>query len=244
MAMIMPRIAPQRFGPRNNRRAIGVIGPVKRLVGTLGVMAFFALGAVGAIRVWNIAGSTYDAATFPVHIASGLTPRLKGSDVYKITLDFAKAGADPSADAAGAASLQSIWAVTADQAAALDGCIPTGKGSGIVWVTKGEGAYRNVLTRPWSSPDGPGPAACRTSGTAGTLVIDDATGQILGVFPFSGSAFPHPSPQITLSPASPTPGLSGSSPKPSPSGSGPASPAPSGSLKPSSPPKPSASSGG
>jgi hypothetical protein len=245
MAVIMPPIALQRFGPRNNLHGIGVKGAMKRLVGTLGVLVFFALGAVGALRVWNIAGGAYDAATFPIHVEPGVSPRLKGSDAYMITLDFltrSAAEAAPGTPTA-AASLQSIWAVTADQAAALDGCIPTGKGSGVVWVTKGAGTYANTISRAWSSPDSAAPAACRISGTAGTLVIDDATGQILGVYPFSGAAFPHPSPQVTLAPAAPTPTLPSATPKASGAPKASGSPKPSSTAKPSPSPKPSASGG-
>jgi len=215
---------------------------MRRLVGTLGMLVFLALGLVGAIRVWNMAGSAYDAVTFPAHVATGLAPHLMASDAYRITMDYlhsASAGADPATIAA--PSLTSIWAVTADQAAALDGCIPTGKGSGIVWVTKGTGTYLNVASHAWSSPTGS--VVCSAPGPAGTIVIDDATGAILGVFPYAGPSFPHPSPQITLAPAGSSPSLLGPSPRPSPSGSSPASPHPSASNKPSGSPKPSASGG-
>jgi hypothetical protein len=216
---------------------------MRRLVGTLGMLVFVALGAYGAVRVWNMAGSTYDALTFPAHVAPGVTPHLKASDAYRITLDYltrADASAEPGT--AVAPSLTSIWAVTADQAAALDGCIPTGKGSGVVWVTKGQGTYVNLASHPWPPTTESG--ACSGTGPAGTVVIDDATGLILGVYPYAGPSFPHPSPQVTLAPASASP---------LPLVSSPASPAasssPGSSRSPSSPPgsspsvKPSASGG-
>jgi hypothetical protein len=218
---------------------------MRRLVGTLGMLVFVALGAVGAIRVWNMAGSAYDAMTFPAHVAPGLAPQLKASDAYRITLDYlnrASASAEPATSVA--PSLTSIWAVTADQAAALDGCIPTGKGSGVVWVTKGQGTYLNVGSHPWSSPTGS--AVCSNPGPAGTIVIDDATGAILGVYPYAGPSYPHPSPQVTLAPASaaPFPSVSSSaSPSPSAAPSPSASTKPSSSAKPSGSPKPSASGG-
>lgn len=238
---MMPPIGPKRFGPRNNWRRNGVKAAMKRLVGTLGVLVFFALGAVGAIRVWNIAGAAYDAATFPAHIEPGVSPRLKSSDAYRITLDYLNRSAgDAAASPLNVApSLQSIWAVTADQAAALDGCIPTGKGGGVVWVTKAQGAFTNTATRPWSSPDSGAPASCRTSGSAGTLVIDDATGEILGEFPFAASAGPRPSPQITLAPTAPSPTVPSPTVKPSLTPKPSAAP----SAKPTGSPKPTGSGG-
>ena len=241
----MPRLAGGRFGPRNKRAPFGVIAPVRKLVGTLGLLLFVAVGVYGAVRVWNLAGTAYDAMTFPTHVAAGLAPRLQGSDAYRITVDYLRlAGLQAESGPTIEASLTSIWAVTADQAAALDGCIPTGKGSGIVWVTKGRGPYLNLATHAWSTPSGP--EACSAPGTTGTIVIDDATGAVLGVYPNSG---PHPSPQITLAPATASPLLPGSSsPGPSPSGSSSAggstaSPVPSASPRPSGSPKPSASGG-
>jgi len=235
----MPRLGRGRFAPRNNLASCGVIAPVRKLVGTLGVLLFVALGVVGGLRVWNMAGSTYDAMTFPAHVAAGLAPRLQGSDAYRITLDYlqqASAEAEPGTTVA--PSLTSIWAVTADQAAALDGCIPTGKGGGIVWVTKGRGGYLNLATHAWSTPSGS--EVCSAPGGSGTIVIDDTTGAILGVYPNSG---PHPSPRVTLAPATASPALPGSSsPRPSPSGS---SPSGSSSASPvtSASPGPSASGG-
>ncbi len=182
---------------------------MRKAAGLIGLLLFMGVGAVGALRLWNLAGSTYDAMTFPAHIASGVTPRLAASDAYRITLDYldrAMAEAQPGTTVAPA--VEAIWAVTADQAAALDGCIPVGKGSGIVWVTKGTGTYLNLWNHAWSStaPNlGDPQGACTGPGPAGTIVIDDTTGEILGVYPYAGPAYPHPSPQLTLAPASSSP---------------------------------------
>ena len=207
---------------------------MRKLVGTLGVLLFVALGAYGALRVWTLAGSTYDAMTFPAHVASGLSPRLQGSDAYRITLDYlrrASAQAEPGTTVE--PSLASIWAVTADQAAALDGCIPTGKGSGIVWVTKGTGTYIKLGAPAWS-PSVLGSDVCSAPGTAGTMVIDDVTGTVLGVYPYAGPSYPHPSPRITQAPAGTSPSPAGSSPaRPSPKGSSSVAPVSSASPAPS-----------
>jgi hypothetical protein len=249
----MPRLDEARFGPRNNQAPRGVIAPVRRLVGALGLLLFVAAGVVGGMRVWSMAGSTYDAMTFPAHIATGLAPHLQGSDAYRITLDYLRrAGAQAEPGPIPSPALTSIWAVTADQAAALDGCIPTGKGGGIVWVTRGTGPYLSLGSHAWSST-AVGFDVCNAPGTSGTIVIDDVTGAILGVYPYAGPSYPHPSPRVTLAPAGASPLLPGSSsPRTSPSGSSPSGSPPSGSQPAGSPsarpgasgsPRPSASGG-
>ena len=48
-------------------------------------------------------------------------------------------------------------------------------------MTKGQGDYLNLRDYPWSINAGaPRAGACQGPGPEGTLVIDDATGQILG----------------------------------------------------------------
>jgi hypothetical protein len=169
-------------------------------VGVLGLLCFVGAGAVGAVTVWRFAGTTFDALTFPVQVAPGLTPRLSGADAYRITLDYlARSAAEAEPGTVIPPELRTIRAVTANQAAGLDGCIPPGKGTQIVWVTTGVGTYLNLGDYLWSSTT-PSPSdprgACTYPGPAGTIVIDDATGAILGVYPDSGAAMPHPSPLV------------------------------------------------
>ena len=172
---------------------------MRRLAGTLALLLLVGLGAAGAVRLWGVAGSVYDRMTFPAHIAAGLSPRLGASDAYGITLDYlrrASAEAEPGTGAA--PRLQAIWAVAADDAPTLDGCIPAGKGAGIVWVSVGTGTYLNLSAHPWSEPSSaavtPAQHACGDPGLAGTIVIDDATGAILGVYPYGGPASARPTP--------------------------------------------------
>jgi hypothetical protein len=93
--------------------------------------------------------------------------------------------------------VQQVWAVPASDAHALDGCIPSQGSDAIVWVTKGTGDYLNLQDHPWSRQSGqtddPAAIACQGPGPAGIIVIDDATGQILGVYPLIGPQYPHPS---------------------------------------------------
>jgi hypothetical protein len=92
----------------------------------------------------------------------------------------------------------SVWAVRAADAPALDGCIPPEEGEEIVWVTKGEGDYLNLQDHLWSKqvygPDDADPirTSCEGPATAGTLVIDDGSGEILGVYPETLPVDPHP----------------------------------------------------
>jgi hypothetical protein len=180
---------------------------MRKLAGTIGLLLFLAVGAVGGIRLWGLAGATYDALTSTTHIAPGLKPQLTGGQAENLTYGYLNQMRVLLVDPAQHVTpyVFQAWAVTADQAAALDGCIPAGMGSAIVWVTKGRGDYLNLSDRAWSRAYGAGSdaatQACTAPAQAGTIVIDDATGTILGVYPDSGSANPHPSPRVTLQPS-------------------------------------------
>ncbi len=179
---------------------------MRKLAGAIGLLLFVGAGAVGAIKVWNVAGATYDALTSTTHVAPGLAPRMTAGQAEDLTYGYLNQMRVLLVDPAQHVTpyVTEAWAVTADQAAALDGCIPEGMGSAIVWVTKGRGDYLNLSDRPWSNAyeagSGAAAQACSAPAQAGTIVIDDATGEILGVYPNSGAANPHPSPQVTLAP--------------------------------------------
>ena len=85
------------------------------------------------------------------------------------------------------AEVQGVWAVQAWDAWTIDPCIPRNVDGRIVWVTRGVGDYLNLHTFPWSHSFGQfdkGRAlACQGAAGSGTMVIDDATGEILGVYP-------------------------------------------------------------
>jgi hypothetical protein len=127
--------------------------------------------------------------------APGLQPRLTALDVIRISREYL----DDETPELAAPELHippritNAWAVRANQASAVDGCIPVVSSDHIVWVTKGQGDYLNLSDRPWSTridwadqldPD-PTRLICESPGPLGTLVIDDATGAILGVYPES-----------------------------------------------------------
>ena len=179
---------------------------MRRLAGILGLLLFVGAGAVGGIRLWAAAGRTYDALTSTAHVERGLEPRMTADQAENLTYGYLNRMRVLLADPAQHVTpyVAQVWAVTADRAAALDGCIPAGMGSGVVWVTVGRGDYLNLSDRAWSRAYRPGgdltTQACTAPAHAGTIVIDDATGEILGVYPDSGSLNPHPSPQATLAP--------------------------------------------
>jgi hypothetical protein len=136
-------------------------------------------------------------------ISSGLQPRLSSSDAVAISRTFLDQQTPELAapELHIAPRITNVWAVRTSEAWRLDGCIPSVAGDAIVWVTRGQGDYLNLADHPWSrtlsfvdqvNPDDMR-LRCFSAGTEGTLVIDDSTGSILGVYPESGG-YPHPSP--------------------------------------------------
>jgi hypothetical protein len=139
---------------------------------------------------------------YTASIAPELHPRLTVLDAINISRGYL---ADQTPELAAPelhipARITRAWAVRANEASALDGCIPIVPGDEIVWVTKGQGDYLNLSDHPWSTRIGwadqldPNPTRliCEAPGPQGTLAIDDATGVILGVYPES-PGYGHPS---------------------------------------------------
>lgn len=86
-----------------------------------------------------------------------------------------------------AADIDSAELISTDQAWTLDPCIPRRDTSFLVWVTKGKGDFLNMRDLAWSRHFGQFDEgfelACQGAAGTGTVVIDDSTGIILGVFP-------------------------------------------------------------
>lgn len=149
-----------------------------------------------------VAGCALTPATSPftASIGANLQPRLSADDAARITREYL----DVQTTQIAAPELHvPTWitdaqAVKASVAATLDGCIPPQTSDDIVWVTKGTGDYLNNEDHPWSARSGrvvtndPAAWVCAGPGPAGTIVIDDATGEILGVYP-TNKGYPHPS---------------------------------------------------
>lgn len=134
-----------------------------------------------------------------VSVADGLTPKLSPADAVAITRKYLDEQT-PELAVPGMhrpSIVDSIWAVAADRAAAVDGCIPPQTSTQIVWITKGVGDYLNLRDWPWSHSTRQADAdtvealTCGGPGPAGTIVIDDATGSILGVYP-EAAPYLHP----------------------------------------------------
>jgi hypothetical protein len=137
--------------------------------------------------------------SYSTSIAEGLRPRLTAAD----TVAISRAYLDAQTPEIAAPELHvephitATSAVTASVARSLDGCIPDEPSTQIVWITRGVGDYLNLRDLPWSTTtrqenaDTAAALTCGGPGPAGTIVIDDATGAILGVYPEMGS-YPHP----------------------------------------------------
>lgn len=154
------------------------------------------------IRVALVVSLTMAACTgsitngpYRLAIAPGIEPTRTADEAVRISRAYLDAQAPELAapDIHRSPTITAVWAVRANDAPALDGCIPVGEGSRIVWVTKGQGDYLNLSDHPWSPRTGDANSVCSLPGPSGTLVIDDASGQILGVYPES-PGYPHPSP--------------------------------------------------
>jgi hypothetical protein len=132
-------------------------------------------------------------------IADGIKPRLTAADAVSISRTYLAAQTPEIAapELHVVPHITAAWAVTAQRAATVDGCVPAETSTQIVWVTKGVGDYLNLHDLPWShttrqaEADTANALTCGGPGPAGTIVIDDATGAILGVYPLLGP-YPHP----------------------------------------------------
>jgi hypothetical protein len=139
---------------------------------------------------------------YAVTVAQDLHPRMTAADAVRITLDYLAAQTPQIAapELHVAPKVTSVSAIPAGGARSLDGCIPAQPGDDVVWVTKGVGDYLNLVAHPWSASSAaiqddramPLVETCAGPGPAGTIVIDDATGTILGVYPEDPRFFPHP----------------------------------------------------
>jgi len=165
-----------------------------RLVHLVVVVAVVAVAVAGELRVIPSANGPYSTS-----IADGVRPRLSAAEAVAISRSYLDAQTPEIAAPAQhvVPHITDTWAVTAVDASTIDGCIPAEASTGIVWVTKGVGDYLNLRDLPWSRATTQANAdtwmamTCGGPGPAGTIVIDDPTGAILGVYPALPS-YPHP----------------------------------------------------
>lgn len=138
------------------------------------------------------------SSAYTVSVAPGLHPRMPAADAVSVTRQYLDEQTPELAvpDMHVPTNVTRVWAVTATDARAIDPCIPSENSKDVVWVTIGAGDYLNLRGHPWSSNYSQAIAsdasarACLGPSHEGTMVVDDATGEILGVFPGShdGSA--------------------------------------------------------
>ena len=161
----------------------------------------FAIG--GLLAVLLLAGCSAGAATNGPYMASipaGLQTRLSAADAVALTRTYLdqQRGELAAPELHSDPHVESVWAATAAAARQIDGCIPPQPSDRVVWITRGTGDYLNLHDYPWSSAsrptDDPAVIACEGPGPAGVIVIDDGSGEILGVYPLNGDQYPHPSP--------------------------------------------------
>jgi hypothetical protein len=92
-------------------------------------------------------------APYTATVAPGLQPRLTAQGAISISRGYL----DDQTPELAAPELHippritRAWAVRANEASTLDGCIPIVPGDQIVWVTKGQGDYLNLSDHPWST---------------------------------------------------------------------------------------------
>ena len=145
-------------------------------------LAAAACGAFGSSESTN--------GAFGAAVAPGLRPRMVAADAVRITRDYL-GEQTPELNVPAAhvpADVRPVWGVKAADAWKLDPCIPVETSDWIVWVTVGVGDYLGRGNLPWMSSLLDAQDAnrwCLSGAGVGTIVIDDATGEILGVFPGS-----------------------------------------------------------
>lgn len=165
--------------------------PLRHLVVALIALAVLSIVPIATFRdAWPPDPAN---GPFAVHVADGVVPRRTAADAVSITRGYL---ANMRSEIAAPelhmpASVTTVWAVRARDAGSIDSCIPAEASNDIVWITDGTGDYLNLRVYPWSTPyipDDEGHAIrerCAPPAPAGIIVIADASGSILGVFPRS-----------------------------------------------------------
>ncbi|HYK95598.1 MAG TPA: hypothetical protein VE011_07030 [Candidatus Dormibacteraeota bacterium] len=165
----------------------------------LGASRTVLVAAIAAVVLAGCLGEAPNGA-YTVTVADGVRPRLSAADAVAITRSYLdeQRGELAAPELHADPHILEVWAVQADDARKLDGCIPPQTSTGVVWVTRGTGDYLNLKDHAWSHMsqqiDDPIAIACEGPGPAGIVVIDDGSGEILGVYPLVGDLYPHPTP--------------------------------------------------
>ena len=152
------------------------------------------------IALFAVAAASCGGSPLPTNgpyslaVAPGIATSLTAADAVRISRKYLDAQTPELAapELHTIPRITAVWAVHASDGSAIDGCIPHGEGDRIVWITKGTGDYLNLEDHAWSKASS-AELVCSGPAPAGTIVIDDSSSTILGVYPENG-AYPHPTP--------------------------------------------------
>lgn len=162
---------------RSPGRLIALIGAVVVIGGLLVVAS-------------GIGHAAIDEGGYPVTIAPGITPALTTEQVAAISRGYLDAQTPQLAAPAlhQPPLVLAEWATRARDAAVHEPRIPqeavAQQPDRVVWVVLVSGDLLNLGAFPWSQSGAPDPG--------GNIVIDDATGSILGVYPHDPPGFDSP----------------------------------------------------
>lgn len=161
---------------------------------------------------------------YDTSVADGLAPRMAPAEVVAAARAYLDTQTPELAvpDMHIAAAITAIRAVVAADAMKFDPCIPAETGAQVVWVTFGRGDYLNLRSHPWSNGYMPNGTYCEAPSSSGTIVIDDATGAILGVYPGRrpAASMEPPSPTASRPPVADASPITVPNESPMPAGSG------------------------
>ena len=169
--------------------------------------ALLALCLVGCLPPAGERPDPLNAPVVPV-VQVAVSPARTGDDAVAITRQYLAAMrqeiAVPQIHAV--ARVDSVWLVPGREAWTIDPCIPRDVDDRTVWITKGVGDYLNPHDFAWSRHFGQFDEgfqlACQGAAASGTLVIDDANGDILGVYPGDHDALRPDGTRPTTGPSS------------------------------------------
>jgi len=157
---------------RSPGRLIAIVGAVVVIGGLLVVASGIGHAAPGE-------------GGYPVTIAHAITPALTSERVAAISRGYLDAQTPKIEGQHYPPVILAEWAVPARDARHREPAIPpsavSGKPDRVVWIIRASGDFLNLTDRPWSIAGAPYPE--------GNIVIDDATGVILGVYPHAPPGF-------------------------------------------------------
>lgn len=160
-----------------------------------------AAAAIIVIVAAAVAGAVFRpgrvVSGYKIEIPVGMSPQMPPTSVAAVAVGYLD-GQTPQLAAPNLHAEPHILRVVAARAVdvrALEPAVPEARAEAaverIVWVVLGKGDFLNLRDYAWSVRGDPN--------TTGTIVIDDATGSILGVYPHDLPGVPEPTPSLAPS---------------------------------------------